>query len=52
MNTQDRMWIILNQIHELKLQISTSDQINYKIAYKQLEELENEYRILNENERD
>lgn len=52
MNTQDKIWIILNQIHELRLQISTSDKINYEIAYKQLMELENQYRILNENERD
>lgn len=52
MNTQDKVWIILNQIHELRLQISTSDKINYEIAYKQLEDLEKEYRILNENECD
>lgn len=52
MNTQDKIWTILNQIHELKLQISTSDKINYEVAYKQLRELENQYRILNENERD
>ena len=52
MNTEDYMWTLQNQIHELRLQISTSNHINYEIAYKQLTELENEYRTLKENERD
>lgn len=52
MNTQDKIWTILNQIHELRLQISTSDNINYNILYQQLEDLEKEYRTLNNNECD
>lgn len=52
MDHEEQIWILQNQIHELKLQISISDNINYKIAYKELQDLEKQYRILSENERD
>jgi cob(I)alamin adenosyltransferase len=49
MNTQDQMWTIQNQIHELKLRISTENKIDYLKTYsdlyileEKLKELENE----------
>lgn len=49
MNTQDQIWVLQNQIHELKLRISTENKIDYLKTYsdlyileEKLKELENE----------
>lgn len=48
MNTQDRIWTILNKIHELKLIISTEDINDYGRLYSQLYILEKELEDLND----
>jgi|688.fasta_scaffold04312_12 hypothetical protein len=40
MNTQDQIWLIQNQIHELKLNIASGENINYKKCYEELFSLE------------
>ena len=49
MSIQDQIWITQNQIHELKLRISTENKIDYLKTYsdlyileEKLKELENE----------
>jgi len=46
MNIQDKIWIIQNQIHELKLSISTEDIENYSLLYDQLKKLEQQLKDL------
>jgi hypothetical protein len=41
MNTQDQIWLIQNQIHELKLNIASDENINYTKCYEELSSLEN-----------
>lgn len=51
MNTQDRIWIIQNRIHELKLTISIEEVKDCKFLYAELYQLEQELESLI-NERD
>jgi hypothetical protein len=51
MNIQDRIWIIQNKIHELKLSIAIEEVKDYKFLYDELYQLEKELEDLN-NERD
>jgi hypothetical protein len=46
MNTQDQIWIIQNQIHEIKLTIATQDIKNYTLLYDELHQLEQKLKRL------
>lgn len=53
MNTQDQIWMITNQIHEIRLNIACGFEKDYKESYKKIQDLEQQLEQLeNTNERD
>jgi uncharacterized protein YpuA (DUF1002 family) len=46
MNTQDQIWITQNRIHELKLNIASEYNVDYKKYYEELTFLEKKLKEL------